>query len=100
MSDARLSRAASRRTTTRGAKATYTFSGRTILWVATRGPHGGRAQVRIDGVYIGTVDLHVGSTSFRRTAFARTLANGGTHRIELRALGDGYVYVDAFVVLP
>ena len=100
VSDSRLSGGASRRTTARGARATFTFYGRTIVWIATRGSHGGRAQVRIDGVLVGTIDTHAGSTSFRHTVFTRTLARSGTHRIEIRALGDGFVDVDAFLVMP
>ena len=99
-SDSRLSAGASRRTTTSGARATFTFSGRTILWVATRGARGGRAKVWIDGVSAGVVDTRLSSTAFRRTVFAKTLAKGGLHRIEIRALGDGFVDVDAFLVLP
>lgn len=98
--DAHLSGRASRRATAKGAKVTYSFSGRTIAWVGTRGSKGGRAQIRIDGVLVATVDTHAGSTSYRRTLFAKTLASGGSHKIELRVLGDGFVDLDAFVVLP
>jgi chitodextrinase len=95
-----LSGGASRRATSRGASVTFTFYGRSIAWVAIRGTRGGRAQVRIDGVLVATVDTRTGSTTYRRTVFSRVLERRATHRIQITALGTGFVDVDAFLVLP
>jgi len=95
-----MSGGASRRASARGASVTYTFYGRSIAWVATRGTHGGRAQVRVDGVLVATIDTYAATTSYRRVVFARTLAARGTHRIQITVLGDGFVDADAFLVLP
>ncbi|OGO58899.1 MAG: hypothetical protein A2V85_12165 [Chloroflexi bacterium RBG_16_72_14] len=96
--DWRLSGGASRRTSGTG-RVTFTFTGRSVGWVATRSPKGGRAQVRIDGVLVATLSLRTDSTRFRGIVY-RTDLTVGSHRIEIRPLGDGTVDVDAFVVIP
>ena len=97
--DSRLSGGASRRTSGSGRRVTFTFTGRSVGWVATRGATGGRAQVRIDGVLVATVSLRTSSTRFRGIVYRVDLAPG-SHRIEIRPLGDGRVDVDAFIVIP
>jgi hypothetical protein len=95
----RLSGGASRRTSGSGRRVTFTFTGSSVGWVATRGATGGRAQVRIDGVLVATVSLRTDSTRFRGIVYRVDLAPG-SHRIEIRPFGDGRVDVDAFVVIP
>jgi hypothetical protein len=99
-SDSRFSGGAARRTSSGGRVATYTFTGRDIGWVTARSTVGGRAEVRIDGVLVRTIDVDSTATGFRRMLFTAHLASGGTHRIEIGPKGDGRVTVDAFVVLP
>ena len=79
---------------------TFTFSGRNIGWVGRRGPGAGRAEVRIDGIRVGTVSQAASTIRYRGIVFSRTLGVGGRHTIEIRPLGDGRVDVDAFVTLP
>jgi hypothetical protein len=74
------------------------FTGRDVAWVATRSPIGGRAQVRIDGVAVATVDLRAGSTARRRVVFSRHFGDHRAHTLEIVALGGGRVEVDAFLV--
>ena len=83
----------------RGATLTFGFRGTDVGWVATRTPASGRAQVRIDGEVVRTVDLEAGSVRYRRLVFRHHLPGDGQHVLEIRALGDGRVDVDAFVVL-
>ena len=97
--DARYSGGHARHATVHARRATLTFSGHGIAFVSRRSPTAGRAQVRIDGVLVATVDL-AGPTSYRRIAFRRELATGGRHTIEIRPVGDGPVDIDAFIVLP
>jgi hypothetical protein len=82
-----------------GARVVVRFTGRDIAWVATRTPASGRAEVRLDGESIGVVDLRADEVQYRRIVFRHHLAELGSHRLEIRALGDGRVDVDAFLVL-
>ena len=92
--------------TTAGATATYTFTGSNIGWAAVRASDRGRAEVRIDGALISTVDLYqAGTPSTRRVAFQRAMTPGVPHTIEVRVLGTKTtastgtrVDLDAFVV--
>lgn len=70
-----------------GAKATFTFSGRSVAWVTTYAPNRGRAEVWLDGVKVAALDLYSAATRLRRVAFARNGLSAGTHHLEIRALG-------------
>jgi hypothetical protein len=94
-----LSGGASRYASSSTRRVTVTFTGREVAWVATKRTTGGRAEVRIDGVLVGTVDLDATSTQYRRIVFRRGFATRGTHTLEIRPLGDGRVELDAIIVL-
>jgi hypothetical protein len=66
-----------------GARASYSFTGRAVAWVAVRGVAYGKAKVYIDGKYRTTVDLHAASTSWRRIAFAASWSSAGKHTIRI-----------------
>ena len=84
-----------------GASASYTFTGSSIGWVATRGPNRGSAKVYIDGVYAGTVNLHATAFQWRRVVFARNWTTAATHTIRIVAADARHpiVDVDAFIRL-
>ncbi len=90
-----------------GAWARLAFRGGSITWVAPKGPNRGRAEVRLDGRKIATVDLYSQETQARRVVFARNGLNPSKpHVLEVKALGTKRaasggtrVDVDAFVVL-
>jgi hypothetical protein len=85
-----------------GASATYTFTGSSIGWVASRGPDRGSAKVYVDGVYAKTVSLYSSSRSYRYVAFARNFGAIGSHTIRIVVEGThGHprVDVDAFLRL-
>jgi hypothetical protein len=63
-------------------------------------PEPGRAEVRIDGVRVAIVSESAATLRYRDVVFARTLAVGGRHTIEIRPLGNGRLDVDAFLTLP
>jgi large repetitive protein len=75
------------------------FIGRDVGWVATRTTSSGRAEVRIDGVLVGTVQLDRASTAYRQMVLGRHLSTLGWHTIDIRPLGDGRVDLDAIVTL-
>ena len=43
---------------------------------------GGRAQVRVDGILVATVDVDAAATAYRRLVWTRHLKRGGTHTLE------------------
>jgi subtilisin family serine protease len=89
---------------TAGATATFTFTGTGVDWVTTTGRGWGRAQVLIDGVSRGTVDLYA-TTARWQTLRSYAGLSPGTHTITIRVLGtknaratSTNVAIDGFVV--
>lgn len=94
-----------RRSRTAGATVSFAFTGTQVAWIATRGKDRGKAEVYVDGLRRGTVDLYASSTQTRRIVFAANLSPG-THTIKIKVLGKhgskataGYVDVDAFTIV-
>jgi hypothetical protein len=88
--------------TQQGARATLAFEGRSVSWMATRGPKRGKARVFVDGVRVATVDLYASSNQYRRVVFSKSWTEAGSHTIEIRVLGTSgrpRVDVDAVVVV-
>jgi hypothetical protein len=92
-----------------GATATFTFTGRAVAWASVKHNTRGRAEVFVDGVSAGVIDLFQTSTtaSMRRVVFERTFAASGPHTLQVRVLGtkatastSTRVDVDAFVTIP
>jgi hypothetical protein len=78
------------------------FYARSIGWVASLGPDRGLARVRIDGRFVGVVDLGATSENVRRLVFTRAWAVAGPHSITISVLGTvthPRADVDAFVVM-
>jgi Calcineurin-like phosphoesterase len=87
-------------TTTGGATATFTFTGREVGWVARLGPKAGTANVSVDGGPATVVDLHRSSASNRRLVYAASWSTTAQHVVTLTTTRSGYgVDVDAFIVL-
>jgi subtilisin len=83
-----------------GARLRLDFTGRSVSWIASRGPNRGRANVYLDGARVATVDLYASSVSHRHTIFRRSWATPGAHRLEIEVLGTSgrpRVDVDAIV---
>lgn len=86
----------------RGASATFTFTGRGVAWVGPKGPTRGSARVFVDGVFIRTVSFYARSFSMRQVAFAANWASVGTHTMTIKVVGTAghpMVAIDAFYVL-
>ena len=62
-----------------GASATYTFTGSSVAWVASRGPDRGSARVYVDGVYARR-SASATSTGYRSVVFARNFGTTGATR--------------------
>jgi large repetitive protein len=89
-----------------GAKASLTFTGRGVAWVAPKDMDRGRAEVWVDGVKVKLIDLYVSSSQPRKMVYTQDWASVDAHTVEVRVLGTKNasssgtrVDVDAFVVL-
>lgn len=91
-----------RSSSTAGATATFTFTGRAVAWLAPRGPGYGKAEVFVDGALKKTVDLYRASSQARRVVFQWSWASSGPHTVKVRVLGTSgrpRVDIDGFGVL-
>jgi hypothetical protein len=73
--------------TAAGASARYTFTGRGIALVATRGPDRGAVKVYLDGALVATIDTHAAALQFRTAVWSRTFAASGFHTLRLVVVG-------------
>jgi hypothetical protein len=81
--------------TVAGARATLTFKGRSVAWVARTGKTEGWATVYIDGVRAARVNLGAASTHYRVVVFSRTWSSVKTHTISIRVEGTrGHPRID------
>ena len=88
-------------TTSNGATARYTFTGKGIAVVMPRSPSRAWVEVRIDGAYVGKISLWASSLKARQTVFSRAWLTTATRTIELRTVTSSsrkLVSLDAFVV--
>ncbi len=92
-----------------GATASFTFTGKGIAWIAAKGTTRGKARVSVDGTSVGTVDLRSSATTLRRVVWTRTWASVGTHKVTIRVSGtaghprvdvDGFAIVDSASPYP
>jgi V8-like Glu-specific endopeptidase len=91
-----------RSTTVSGASATFTFTGRGVAFVSSRGPDRGSARIYIDGAYAGIVGLYGSAVSYRYVAYQKTWSSAAKHTIKIVAVprsGRPRIDVDAFEVL-
>jgi WD40-like Beta Propeller Repeat len=89
-----------------GAVARFSFTGQDVAWVSTTGPDRGKAEVRIDGRLISTVDLYSATTQARKIVAIYGEWWKGFHTVEVKVLGTKApassgtrVDVDAFTVM-
>src|SRR6266568_5878394 len=102
-SDANASGGTYRISGTAGAQVTLPFTGTAIDWVTALGPVYGQAQVLIDGVSKGTVDLYQAASQWK-VLQSYTGLSSGPHTIVVKVTGTKNtsstgtgVVVDAFV---
>jgi hypothetical protein len=85
-----------------GASATFTFTGRSVAWVAQRCKTCGKAKVYVNGAYLTTIDLRASATAYRRIDWARTWTTSAKRTVKIVVSGTAgrpRVDVDAFLVL-
>ncbi len=89
----------------KGARASWTFSGKSVAWLTVAGPTYGKADVYIDGARKATVNNYAKNVKHGVTRAVKGLAKG-THTIEIRVLGKKgakagkgtFVAIDGFTV--
>ena len=92
---------------TRDARATFTFTGTSVTWIGLRGPTAGIAEIWVDGVSFGRVDLYAATEQLRASVFTATGLPNGTHTLRIDVTGDknasassALIVVDAFDTTP
>ena len=88
-----------------GERATFSFTGSEVAWIAPKGPDRGKPEVWVDGIKVTTVDLYKSSENPQMAVFTRSVSPG-SHTVQVRVLGTksssstgSRVDVDAFYVL-
>jgi hypothetical protein len=76
-----------RQSSTRGARATFSFTGEDVALVSTKGPNRGKAAIFVDGVNRGTINLYARSLVTRSVVFAMNELGAGPHTLQVRVLG-------------
>jgi hypothetical protein len=73
--------------TTAGAALIWTFTGRSVGWVATRTTTSGQAVVYLDGTKMATVDLKGAATAYRQAVWIRNGLTPGIHTLKIVTVG-------------
>jgi hypothetical protein len=89
-------------TSTAGASATITLTNvRQFAVVGPRSAGRGSFEVRVDGALVAIVSEKATTTVYRRVLYVRSLTSGPgvSHVIEIRAVGNGRIDLDAILAL-
>jgi hypothetical protein len=88
------------RTDTFHGKAKLAFTGRSVLFVTTKGPLAGKVRVKIDGKVVGTFSIHKKKLKYGKVITRAAWASNGAHRIVMINVSNGKrAYFDAYLVL-
>jgi hypothetical protein len=71
-----------------GATASFSTSAAEVGLVAGVGPDRGRAEVRVDGTLVATLDLYAAAAGARQLVFTRHFTTSGLHKVSLKVLGS------------
>lgn len=89
-----------------GARATFSFSGTSVIWMAYRDQWAGIANVYVDGALKSTIDTYQATAQAEWPAFSATNLQDGPHTLTIEATGTNNpasggaaVWVDAFQVV-
>jgi hypothetical protein len=90
-----------------GARATVTFTGTAVNWIAYRDQWSGMARVYVDGVLKSTVDTYNSPARGQQVMYSATGLTRGTHTLAIEVVGQhskkssgNWVWIDAFDVTP
>ncbi len=89
-----------------GSEAHFQFTGTTVIWIGSKGPDHGVADVYLDGRIVGTVDLYAAQPVSSTAIYQLSGLQPGLHSLEIEVLGAAnpsssgtLVGIDAFDVL-
>ena len=88
------------RSSSAGATASITFTGRSIAWVSRMGPERGKARIFVNGVRVATVDLRSSKVKNQRVVWAVTWGTAASRTVSIRVRGTAgrpWVELDGFV---
>jgi hypothetical protein len=91
---------AARKSSSTGATASLTFTGRSFAWVARTGPDRGKAGIYVNGTRVATVDLYSATYRSQRVVWVRSWTTSVSRKVTIRVAGTSgrpRVDVDAFV---
>ncbi|MFC5752847.1 peptidoglycan recognition protein [Actinomadura rugatobispora] len=71
----------------KGASASWKFTGRTMGLIVKRASNLGAVIVYVDGVRIGTLDTRSSTTAYRQLIWTRTWSASGTHTVKIVVAG-------------
>jgi Transglycosylase-like domain len=87
--------------TAAGATASFTFTGKSVVWYGPVGRTRGQARVLIDGTLARTVNLYRSRFAARKAVFSTTWPTAGAHTLVIEVVGTArhpYVAIDELVV--
>ncbi|MEH0842029.1 peptidoglycan recognition protein [Micromonospora sp. CPCC 205711] len=73
--------------TAKNASLKWTFTGRSVSFIASRTSTSGQVYLYVDGVKVGTVDLRSGTTAHRQAVWTRSWSTAGTHSVSVVVVG-------------
>jgi hypothetical protein len=86
-----------------GSRATFTFTGTSVSWIAYRDQWSGIGKVYMDGNLVATVDTYASPAQAQTVAYTVSDLTFGTHTIAIEATGTknanasaSWIWVDAF----
>jgi len=91
---------AARSSSVAGAKASFTYTGRSIAFVSRLGPTRGKVTIYVDGTRVATVDLRANTYLGQRVVWVRNWTTAGRHTVTVRVSGTSgrpRVDVDGFI---
>ncbi len=86
---------------TKNSTASYTFTGKSIAWVALKSYNRGKANIYINGVLKATVDLYAPATLTKRVVWSATYSTSASRTLMIKVMatsGRPRVDVDGFLV--
>ena len=78
---------AAKKSSMAGAKASLTFTGRSIAWVARTGPDRGEAQIYVNGSLLTNVDLYSPTAGAQRVVWVGTWTTTSERKVTIRVAG-------------
>jgi hypothetical protein len=85
----------------KGATASLTFSGRSIAWVGLKAANRGKAYVYVNGVLKATVDLRSTTTLTKRVVWSAAYSTSATRTVMVKVIGTSgrpRIDVDGFLI--